>query len=151
MHLSAGRDSLVCDFCDNVYFPQPDDQGVRVLDTAEDERCPVCEIPLVNATLAGVPLQYCQRCRGMLLEMGRFGLLIEELGTNRDGPEPPAADPSELERRINCPQCHHRMETHFYYGGGHVVIDDCENCSLIWLDHGELKRIAISAGSSQPQ
>jgi Zn-finger nucleic acid-binding protein len=34
------------------------------------------------------------------------------------------------------------METHFYTGGGNVVIDDCERCELNWLDAGELVTIA---------
>jgi hypothetical protein len=33
------------------------------------------------------------------------------------------------------------MDAHFYAGPGHVIIDSCENCCLIWLDGGELMRI----------
>jgi Zn-finger nucleic acid-binding protein len=33
------------------------------------------------------------------------------------------------------------MDTHLYGGGGNVIIDDCENCDLNWLDYGELDRI----------
>jgi Zn-finger nucleic acid-binding protein len=53
----------------------------------------------------------------------------------------PAADSSDLRRKIDCPRCHHRMDTHFYAGPGNVVIDSCENCCLIWLDRGELMHI----------
>jgi Zn-finger nucleic acid-binding protein len=42
------------------------------------------------------------------------------------------------------------METHFYGGGRNVVIDDCESCSLDWLDHGELRRIAAAVGNAEP-
>jgi Zn-finger nucleic acid-binding protein len=34
------------------------------------------------------------------------------------------------------------METHFYAGPGNVILSDCERCSLDWLDHGKLQRIA---------
>jgi Zn-finger nucleic acid-binding protein len=34
------------------------------------------------------------------------------------------------------------MDTHFYYGGGHVVMENCERCELNWLDGGTLMRIA---------
>ena len=33
------------------------------------------------------------------------------------------------------------MDTHPYGGGGSVIIDDCENCALDWLDYAELDRI----------
>jgi Zn-finger nucleic acid-binding protein len=33
------------------------------------------------------------------------------------------------------------MEAHFYAGPGNVVIDSCDQCSLNWLDHGELMHI----------
>jgi Zn-finger nucleic acid-binding protein len=33
------------------------------------------------------------------------------------------------------------MDTHLYGGGGNVILDDCENCGLNWLDYGELDRI----------
>jgi Zn-finger nucleic acid-binding protein len=149
MHLTAGQGSLVCDYCKNVYFPDAGDDGVRVLDRAGDQFCPVCRIPLMNATLADVEILYCQRCRGLLLRMGHFATLIDTLGPDMHAAKP-AADPSELARKINCPQCQRPMETHVYYGGGHVVIDDCSACSLVWLDHGEMQRIA-AASCSQSQ
>lgn len=54
----------------------------------------------------------------------------------------PPPDPHQLDRATLCPQCHHRMDTHYYAGGGNVVIDDCSRCELNWLDAGELMAIA---------
>ena len=34
------------------------------------------------------------------------------------------------------------MDTHFYAGGGNVVLDDCSRCELNWLDAGEFMSIA---------
>jgi hypothetical protein len=50
-------------------------------------------------------------------------------------------DARELDRRLFCPQCHIRMDTHRYGGPGNVIVDSCSKCELIWLDHGELLRI----------
>ena len=36
------------------------------------------------------------------------------------------------------------MDAHFYAGPGNVVIDSCEDCSLIWLDHGKLMRLVLA-------
>ena len=42
------------------------------------------------------------------------------------------------------------MEAHSYCGPGNVVIDSCESCSLNWLDHGELARIAQAPDDRGP-
>jgi Zn-finger nucleic acid-binding protein len=34
------------------------------------------------------------------------------------------------------------MDTHSYAGPGNVIVDSCGDCFLIWLDRGELTRIA---------
>ena len=151
MRLTAGQASLVCDYCKGVYFPDPEEDGVRILDAAEGVLCPICAVPLMNATLAGVGIRYCHRCRGTLVAMGRFETLIEALRSDQGAAGAlQSSDPTELTRKICCPQCKRPMETHFYFGGGNVVIDDCENCSLDWLDHGELRRIAAAAGNAEP-
>ena len=75
--------------------------------------------------------------------MGAFEELIAQARAEHTGSESPlAGDGSDLSRRLECPQCHHPMDTHFYYGGGHVVMEDCERCELNWLDGGALQRIA---------
>ena len=53
--------------------------------------------------------------------------------------------------KIDCPQCHRRMDTHLYGGPGNVVIDSCEECSLIWLDRGELMHIVHAPDDRIPE
>jgi len=75
--------------------------------------------------------------------MGALSALVDAVkGDKRGGTIQPPADAADLQRRMNCPACHRRMDTHFYGGPGNVVIDSCENCCLTWLDGGELTRIA---------
>jgi Zn-finger nucleic acid-binding protein len=98
---------------------------------------------LVDASFANARIRYCTRCRGMLINMDVFADLVQSLRSGHDGgmiPRPP--DRSELQRRLTCPHCHQAMETHFYAGPGNVILSDCERCSLNWLDHGKLMRIA---------
>jgi LSD1 subclass zinc finger protein len=142
MRLAQGNASLRCDYCKNVVVAPADDAGVRYLDEAEKMACPVCAVPLFNATLAGIEIQSCKRCHGMLVAMARFEPLIEQVSENGGGSESSStADKSELGRKINCPGCRRTMDAHFYYGGGHAVIEGCENCSLNWLDGGVLMQI----------
>jgi len=143
LRLGAGEESLTCAYCRSIYFPDKNDEGVRVFGEASGEACPVCAIPLMEASLDGVRICYCTRCRGMLIPMEVFAALIDAVRAGQQGAVvAPASDGSELKRRLNCPHCHQTMETHFYAGPGHVVIEGCDHCCLNWLDHGELMRIA---------
>jgi Zn-finger nucleic acid-binding protein len=142
MRLKPDGDSYKCDYCHNVFLPEKSDDGVRVLGDTSSQACPICNIPLANAAMGTICILYCTKCQGMLVSMQVFSDLIDKLqAQQRRTAVQPAPDGSDLQRKINCPQCHHRMDTHFYAGPGNVVIDSCEDCSLIWLDRGELLHI----------
>jgi LSD1 subclass zinc finger protein len=143
MRLDAGAESLTCDYCHSVFFPEKDDDGVRVLGTPGKEMCPLCSAGLVQASFSGVQIQYCTSCRGMLIAMDVFAALVQELRQGNDGGViPQAPDRSELDRRLTCPHCRQAMDTHFYAGPGNVILSDCERCSLVWVNHAKLMRIA---------
>ncbi len=142
MRLQSASDGLACDYCKNIFFPEKDDEGVSVFSEASEDSCPVCAVPLMHAALAKVGVEYCTRCRGMLVSMGVFMTLVDELRAGQPGSLiPPPPDPGELHRKLDCPHCHQPMDTHFYSGAGNVVIEDCDACELNWLDHGKLMRI----------
>jgi Zn-finger nucleic acid-binding protein len=150
MRLAGGLTSLRCDYCKSLYNTAPDNEGVRYLDELENLLCPVCTVPLWNATLANVPVRACKKCRGMLVAMGAFQALIDQARGEHAGAAIPLGDDgSDLNRKLECPQCHHTMEAHFYYGGGHVVMEDCERCELNWLDGGALMRIVHAPHSEE--
>lgn len=143
LRLEGDEAALSCDYCKNIYYPEKNEDEVRVLGEPAAQACPICAIPLMHATLAHERIRYCTRCRGMLIPMGVFLAVVEELkaaGLGHGVPRVP--DPRELNRHIDCPQCRQRMDTHYYAGPGNIVIDDCSRCELNWLDHGELMRIA---------
>jgi Zn-finger nucleic acid-binding protein len=141
-------DTYRCDYCKSVYVPGQDDEGVRILGDPSDQDCPVCNVPLMPATLARLHILTCTKCRGLLVSMAVFPTLIDALRVEQDQTivEPPG-DPSALRRTIACPHCHQPMEAHFYAGPGNVIIDSCEPCLINWLDHGELTRIAHAPDS----
>jgi Zn-finger nucleic acid-binding protein len=143
MRLKADQECFTCDYCGSIDVPDTNSDGIRVFDQPAELACPVCATPLVHAATAGLRMLYCNRCHGMLISMGIFPAVIQDLKSRRAttayGARP--FDPEDLDRRLPCPQCGRKMDTHLYGGGGNVVIDDCENCSLNWLDYGELDRI----------
>ncbi|MGD0669710.1 MAG: zf-TFIIB domain-containing protein [Bryobacteraceae bacterium] len=145
-------ENLACEYCKNIYYPEKNDEGVRVLDEDTEEACPICAIPLMHAILAREQIRYCTRCRGMLIPMETFLVLLQELKAEAPGQRVSHAPaPRELDRHINCPRCHQRMDTHYYCGQGNVVIDDCSRCFLNWLDHGELIRIVQAPDRSSSE
>jgi Zn-finger nucleic acid-binding protein len=133
----------VCDYCGTVHFPETNADGVRVLGESSSLRCPICTVPLLQAALARERMLYCGQCRGMLVGMNPFIAMLHNLRARGEVSSESAHQPdwSEMERRIECPQCGLKMDTHLYGGGGNVIIEDCERCELNWLDHGELERI----------
>ncbi len=134
-----------CSYCHRVFFPGQDDEHVEVsaISPGQNLNCPVCYQPLVDGTLAKTAVLYCTQCRGFLMPMGLLADLVAELraSSNQDAVQT-SADRDDLKRVIQCPRCNRRMDTHRYAGPGNVVVDSCDNCSLIWLDQGEITRIA---------
>lgn len=144
MRLEADRNYLLCDYCGGVYFPEPNAEGVRLLGESSPLECPLCTTSaLMHASVGDHRILYCTRCRGMLIPMDEFVEIIQDLRSRRTAAVEAVQQPDwrEMERRILCPQCHQTMDTHPYGGAGNVVMEDCENCSLNWLDYGELDKI----------
>lgn len=142
LRISDANTSLRCDYCHSVVTVQADETGVQFVDEAQELICPNCTVPVWNALLAGVRLDACKRCHGLLVPTGSFEALIERMRAENLGSEIPAlGDAADLDRRVSCPKCRQRMETHFYYGGGHAVMSTCERCDLHWLESGVLMQI----------
>ena len=143
--LRPDTEGYQCSFCHHVFFPEHEDDGVEVSsDTSEPcLNCPVCFQPLVKASVAKTAVLYCTQCHGLLMAMELVSDLVEDLrgSLDRSAVQTPA-DHDDLKRTIQCPKCNLRMDAHRYAGPGNVVVDTCDNCSLIWLDRGEITRIA---------
>src|SRR5579872_4892271 len=136
IRLEDDRQSALCAYCGAVYVPEKNEEGVRVFEQAGNLSCPICRIPLHHATVARQRMLYCTQCRGSLIPMPVFVTLIAILRAERGaGAEiAPPPDAHQLDRVTHCPQCGRQMDTHYYAGGGNVVIDDCSRCELDWLD-----------------
>lgn len=144
MRLKADQECFLCNYCGSVDVPDTNSDGIRVFDEPADGlTCQVCATALVQASAAGHRIAYCNQCRGMLISMAVLPAVIQDLKSRRSALAYDARpfDPRDLARRLPCPKCGRQMDTHLYGGGGNVIMDDCENCGLNWLDYGELERI----------
>ncbi|HET7218288.1 MAG TPA: zf-TFIIB domain-containing protein [Vicinamibacterales bacterium] len=154
MELFATRGYFFCRYCGSFDFPRTTgDDGVRVLgDDSEAKQCAVCAKPLASALLdESHPVRYCRNCRGILIARSGFATVVQKRrawALDQPGPAIPL-DRSHLERKLSCPMCNQRMETHPYFGPGNVVIDSCAGCELVWLDFGELKQIVAAPGKDR--
>jgi Zn-finger nucleic acid-binding protein len=143
LHLTENDDSARCDYCAVLYTPPANDDGVRSLGEASPLACPVCNVPLQQAAIGNRRVLYCGRCQGMLVPMDEFLDLVAVLHAQHpgSGAVQPPANRRDLQRNVDCPQCHRQMDTHLYDGPGNIVIDDCSRCSLNWLDKGEMTKV----------
>lgn len=154
MTLVESRRYFRCDHCGAYYFPETvEADGIRVLgQSAEAPRCPVCTIGMTHAVLDGeFPIEFCVRCRGLLLSRPAFALVTTKRRAWAATPpsEPVPFDRQELHRRLVCPKCGSHFDTYPHLGPGNVVIDNCARCDLIWLDFGEMRRIEDAPGKDR--
>jgi Zn-finger nucleic acid-binding protein len=109
----------------------------RRAEGGREPECPKCQGRLHEHALkaTAVRVDCCPTCRGMWFESGE----LQEHLDNVEGKFVPPPATRVSERR--CPGCGVNM-TAFEYSGTDVEIDLCENCRGVWLDVGELKRLA---------
>lgn len=150
MELMGARRYYFCRHCGSFHFPEAVDEGVRVLSRPANPRsCAVCRNPMARALLDEVhEVEYCENCRGVLLPRSHFAEIVQRRRAWATSPPvpPEPLNPRELQRVVRCPACARQMATHPYYGPGNVVLESCEACDLVWLDHGELRQIVDTPG-----
>ncbi len=151
MELQTTRPCWSCTHCGSLVCPDPAGDGVRVTG-GPGHACPLCGIALTRAILdERDAVEICERCKGILMARRAFAVTLTARRRAATTPTatPPPVDGATLERRIRCPNCAAVMITDWYYGPGHIVIDTCETCDLVWLDAGELRRAVDAPGSDR--
>jgi Zn-finger nucleic acid-binding protein len=140
MEPAGHADYFRCRHCGGHHFAGETGDGVFVVGEPVGALCPVCRVPLVSALIENETVCSCGGCRGFLAVIDTFGVIVSKRRALHDRHEnrTDPFDPAELRRVLTCPNCHERMDTHPYFGGGNAVVDTCAGCGLIWLDAGDL-------------
>ncbi len=143
LSVEEGHAFFHCQYCGSYEFPNPDQDGVALLDEISPYTCPLCEQPLVSAAVHQVQILSCPHCRGNLISQSKMlPILRESQPSKPTHPEPfQPQDKMELTRAVLCPSCKQAMAVYPYGGPGNIIIQGCERCQWIWLDFGELSRI----------
>lgn len=133
-----------CLHCRSFEFPTTNEDGIVAIGELTELPCPICNSHLTSATIEGYSISFCNTCRGFLTTNAEFSeILFRRRSQVANQPDVSRTfDPAELKRRIACPKCRKKMDTHPYGGGGNVVIDTCARCQLIWFDARELEVLA---------
>lgn len=116
--------------------------------------CARCRGPLLYDYQAGVRLERCSACGGtqvsrtrlqkIILRSPRFTSNVRMLaGKHR---RRTAADTAEIYSKLAgnddvCPRCQVSMVRKYFAIGHSVVIDECPNCHLVYLDPGEIDNL----------
>jgi len=151
LKLEPERHYLFCEYCNALYFPKESPEGLYLLGAPSQLDCPLDHQALVLARIAHFEVLACPQCKGLLLDMVDFLPVLEYLRLRypeRRRP-PQAFNSKELDRELRCPHCASEMETYPYGGPGNVVLDNCMECGILWLDYDEISRIVQSPERAQ--
>ena len=150
MRKPEGSNYYVCDYCLSFKYPEsigtPD--NITSLDENTEYQCPVCRETLKKGFVGTKEILFCENCKGLLIKSNDLAGIISETPSLQNQAKIKTLHKitqEELQREIFCPICGKKMDTHPYYGPGHVVIDSCPACYQIWFDAGELTQIIVSA------
>ena len=146
LSVEEGQDVFHCQYCGSYDFPDPNQDGVTLLDELSPYVCPLCEQPLVSAVVQNIRILSCPNCRGNLIAQSKMLPILRQakpaMLISEDIPN--LQNKTELKRTAPCPSCRKVMAVYPYGGPGNIIIQGCEQCQLIWLDFGELSRIVLS-------
>jgi Zn-finger nucleic acid-binding protein len=143
MYLEEGQNLFHCEYCGGYDFPEPNQDGVALLDELSSFPCPMCGHSLVSAAIKDVRILSCPNCRGNLIDQSKM-LPILSHAKSLDATNEAflsASNKAELTQTALCPSCRKMMNTYPYGGPGNIIIQGCDECRLIWLDFGELSKI----------
>ena len=146
MKVEDEKDFFHCDYCGSYDFPNPNQDGIALLDEATPYPCPTCNRPLVSAAIENVRIFSCPNCRGNLISQSKMLPILRQAQHPDPIGEDQQPDPnrSELRRKMPCPMCRKTMDAYQYGGPGNIIIQGCSHCGQIWLDFGELSKIIRS-------
>lgn len=107
--------------------------------------CPECQIHLDQIQFHGVVLDECSGCGGVWFDDGELkrcqagstSSLVELEDTIA-----PAVLWHQQDHTRLCPDCNIRLTTYKYQYTSDILLDECTGCYGIWVQDGELKKIA---------
>jgi Zn-finger nucleic acid-binding protein len=104
--------------------------------------CPKCLSPLGELAIEDVCLDFCPPCKGIWFDKEELAFITE---LNSDLPHPQADRTVGKPTVFPCPRCDGKLEELKFLPLMDLLVDRCPACRGIWLDNGELQKIASIA------
>lgn len=113
-------------------------------------KCPVCAEPLSPYSYAAQIIDVCHTCGGAWFDPMEMGPVITELAKQediqglqtKDALTSEAPKQSKTEQQKLCPRCNIPTLTFNYSYDSGIFLNRCPSCEGIWVDPGELRRLA---------
>jgi len=114
--------------------------------------CPECQIHLEPMEFHGVMLDECSGCGGVWFDDGELKK-CQAGGTSslielEDQIAPAVLWHHQDHTRI-CPSCNIRLTTYKYLYTSEILLDECTGCYGVWVQDGELKKMAEFLGEEE--
>jgi Zn-finger nucleic acid-binding protein len=122
-------------------------------------RCPRCKAGLSQQALGPTRIERCASCHGVWIAAAEFNQLLRDLDRLEAvrARELAHHEPERTVSYVACPRCSEIMERRNFGRSSGIMVDTCKRHG-IWLDRGELRRVAEhlteranAAGASGPE
>ena len=113
-------------------------------------QCPMCHQALRGLEYQGVHIETCPACGGDWLDAGELSNIVEARQTRFTEQECVAVAQAAtikgvklttLDRHLICPKCGGTTHPMNYGDDSGLIIDQCAQCSGVWVPRGELDKI----------
>jgi Zn-finger nucleic acid-binding protein len=106
-------------------------------------RCPRCQADLGPQALGPNRIERCVSCHGVWIAAAEFNQLMHDLDRLEAVRTRELAhrEPEEAVSYLACPRCSEIMERRNFGRSSGIMVDTCKKHG-IWLDRGELRRVA---------
>jgi len=131
----------------------------KFFDPTKQNKCPRCQITLVDSYYEGVPVKICPQCSGKLVDstfkeriITRKEVKFSEYLMNKahvfkqefmENPALMRKISLQSSERILCPSCGSRMLLRPYSLHYVIPVDKCLSCQKIWFDSDELEILQV--------
>jgi Zn-finger nucleic acid-binding protein len=106
-------------------------------------RCPRCKAELSRQALGPTQIERCASCHGVWIAAAEFNQLLRDLDRLEAvrARELAHHEPEQAVSYVACPRCSEIMERRNFGRSSGIMVDTCKKHG-IWLDRGELRRVA---------
>lgn len=118
--------------------------------------CPDCRIPMDTLVFREINLDDCPQCGGIWFDDGELKKL-QSVGDelclqSLEDQAKPHKDVvvNEGEPKL-CPVCNQRLTPYRYMYSSNVMLDECDDCFGVWVQDGELQKMAEYLDEEQPK